>query len=215
MATPSAKAMSLLDRSTFFVKEHFGVIKLTDTFDILDPETHQKVVHAQETPAGWAKWLRLIVAKTMLPSEVTVWAGPDESAPVAFRMRKRWTFWRAKVRVEDGDGTELGFFRAKIFSLGGGFWVHDMQGNQIAEVKGDWKGWNFTFRAQDGKELGSVTRKWGGLAKEIFTSADTYAVTIADHVKDTKVAKVLLLAAALAIDTVFKERQGSAVQDWT
>ena len=72
----------------------------------------------------------------------------------------------------------------------------------MALVKGDWKGWNFRFTAGD-RELGVVTKKWAGLGKEFFTSADNYMISI--HGAPNPVANILLLAAGLAIDTVLNE----------
>jgi uncharacterized protein YxjI len=48
-----------------------------------------------------------------------------------------------------------------------------------------------------------VTKKWAGLAKEIFTSADNYVIHLAPGQPQEAVA--LLLAAGIAIDTVYKE----------
>lgn len=33
--------MSILDRSTFFIKEHVGMMKLVDRYDIHDPDTNE------------------------------------------------------------------------------------------------------------------------------------------------------------------------------
>jgi len=76
----------------------------------------------------------------------------------------------------------------------------------VAEVKGDWKGWNFRFLDDKGQEMGQVTKKWTGIGKELFTSADNYIVTIADNVRDLTAYAGLLLAAGVAIDTIYKEK---------
>jgi uncharacterized protein YxjI len=75
---------------------------------------------------------------------------------------------------------------------------------QVAEVKGDWKGWNFKYLDAAGKEIGTVTKKWAGLGKELFTSADNYVINVADGQSADFMA--LLLAAGIAIDTVYKEK---------
>jgi len=84
--------------------------------------------------------------------------------------------------------------------------IYDPQDKRIGEVKGDWKGWNFTIRDDAGKELGLVTKKWAGLGKELFTSADTYVISINKDNATGPGVRSLLLAAGLAIDTVFKEK---------
>lgn len=80
--------------------------------------------------------------------------------------------------MRDRLGKELGHFRSKFFSLGGGFQVLDASDNPVAEIKGDWKGWNFRFLSRDGIELGKVTKQWAGLGKELFTSADNYIIAL-------------------------------------
>ena len=55
------------------------------------------------------------------------------------------------------------------------------------------------------KELARVTKKWAGLGKELFTSADNYIVALSDSEVHSDRQAALLLAAGLAIDTVFKE----------
>jgi uncharacterized protein YxjI len=90
--------------------------------------------------------------------------------------------------------------------LGGGFFVYDKLGQQVAQVKGDWKGWNFKFLDASGNELGTITKKWAGIGKELFTSADNYMISLNDQLQQNPSIVALLLAAGLAIDVVFKER---------
>ena len=63
-------------------------------------------------------------------------------------------------------------------SFGGAFRVFDAGGNEVALVKGDWKGWNFRFLDKSGNEIGTITKKWAGIGKELFTSADNYIITL-------------------------------------
>jgi uncharacterized protein YxjI len=196
---------SPLDLREFIVKEHVGVLKLADVFDLFDARTQAKVGLAKETPGGFIHFLRFLVNKQLLPNQVTVTQG-DENGPVLFTIDKPFTFFRSKVVIHDATGNALGYFKSKLFSFGGGFYVYDMQDRQIAEIKGDWKGWNFKFLNTQGAEIGLVTKKWGGLAKELFTSADTYAVSISEAAGDDRATRILLLAAALAIDIVYKEK---------
>ena len=54
-------------------------------------------------------------------------------------------------------------------------------------------------------ELGLITKKWAGLGKELFTTADNYMISL--HGSPDAETSLLLLAAGLAVDTVFKEKQ--------
>ncbi len=193
----------MLDLTQFLVKEHIGVLKLTDAYDILNPATGAKVGFARENVSGLNKAMRLLVNKRLMPTRVDV--KESENGPELIVLRRGWTFLRARVDVTDGAGVLIGYFRAKLMSLGGGFFVHNAAGLQVAEVRGDWKGWNFKLLAADGSEWGTVTKKWGGIGKELFTSADTYIISLDPKVGSNPAMASLLLAAGLAIDTVFKE----------
>ena len=193
---------ALLTRRRFFVRERVALLKLSDTYDILDPDTQEPIGIARENISGWIKFLRLLIHKRLLPTRVDICE--TEGASPVLVLRRGLTLFRSKVEVFDADGRELGFFKNKIFTFGGGLDVYAASGERIAEVKGDWKGWNFRFLDPSGRELGSVAKKWAGLAKELFTSADNYALMLKD---DFTGDASLLLCAALTIDIIFKERR--------
>jgi uncharacterized protein YxjI len=193
----------LLERTTYFVREQVAMLKLTDTYDILDPASGEKIGVAREEPPVWAKWLRLLVKKHMMPTAINVYEADGQ--PPVLSMRRGFTFLRSKVIVTTGDGRALGYFKSKLISLGGGFYIFDMANQQIAEVKGNWKGWDFRLIAKGGREVGTVTKKWAGLGKELFTSADNYIISLTDPSGAFPDGSAMLLAAGLAIDVVFKE----------
>ncbi|SES79465.1 phospholipid scramblase-related protein [Hymenobacter actinosclerus] len=194
----------MLSRRSYFIREHVGAFKLKDTYDILDPETQDQLGYVTEATPGWLLALRLVVSKRMLPVTIVVREQP-EAMPL-FRIERGWTFLRAKVHVYDAQNQPVGYFKSKLFSLGGGFHVYSPQDALVAEVKGNWKGWDFKFISASGQEIGLVTKKWAGLGRELFTSADNYLVSIHDMGEQQAASNVLLLAAGLAIDTVFKEQ---------
>ena len=191
----------ILDYRRVFVSERVAFVKLTDTYDLMDPETNAVIGIAWENVSGWIKFFRLLVNKSLLPTRVDI--ATAENQPPGLIIKRNVGFLRKKVTVFDGAGVQLGFFKSKIFSLGGGFLAYSPDGQQFADVKGDWKGWNFKFLDLSGQEMGLVTKKWAGLGKELFTSADNYIVEIKEGTSNN----ALLLAAAIAIDTVFKEKR--------
>jgi uncharacterized protein YxjI len=198
--------LPLLQRTIFFIRERTGILKLVDTYDILDPASGQAIGIAKEEPPTWAKWLRLVVNKQQLPTAVNIYEG--EGLPPVLTISRGFTFFRAKIRITAGQES-LGYLKSKLFSLGGGFNVFDNRDQQVAEVKGDWKGWNFRFLSKSGREIGTVTKKWAGLGRELFTSADNYVISITDlNSAGSAAASALLLAAGLSIDIVLKEGKG-------
>jgi uncharacterized protein YxjI len=195
----------MFTRRQYFIREHVGLFKLKDTYDILDPETNEQIGFATEATPSWAVWLRLLLKKHMLPVTIAVREQP-ESAPL-IQIRRGWTFLRSKVQVLGAQEQPIGYFKSKLFSFSGGFYVYNLQDEQIAEIKGSWKSWDFKFISATGQEIGVVTKKWAGLGQELFTNADNYLVSIHDMGETQAASNALLLAAGLAIDTVFNEQQ--------
>ena len=50
-----------------------------------------------------------------------------------------------------------------------------------------------------------MTKKWSGIGKEMFTSADNYILEIKDIVEKTSSVRLLILASVICIDMVIKE----------
>jgi uncharacterized protein YxjI len=196
----------MLDRKMFFIRERVGFLKFSDTYDILDPETQAQLGIAKERPGGLIILLRFLVSRQMLPTKLFVYEGAnaEDEARLLFSIRRGCTLFRSKVKVLDRNGNVLGWFQSKAFSLGGAFRVFDAAGNEVALVKGDWKGWNFRFLDKAENEIGTITKKWAGIGKELFTSADNYIISLSQSAAPEKA--ILLLAAGLAVDTVYKEK---------
>ncbi len=193
----------LLQRTAFFVKERIAVLKLTDVYDILDPASGQTIGIAKEEPPVWAKWLRLVVKKHRMPTAINVYEA--EGQPPVLSIKRGFTFLRSKLNVVSG-GRSLGYFKSKLLTVGGSFNVFDHADQQVAEVKGNWKGRDFRFTSKSGREIGTVTKKWAGLAKELLTSADNYVISLTDVHGAGPDASALLLAAGLSIDLVYTKR---------
>lgn len=193
-------------RHEFFIREHAGLMKLHDTYDILDPQNEKIIGQAHEEISGLVKFFRFFINKQLMPTTVEVREKPSDR--LIFSLHRPVSFWRSRVEVFDENDEMIGYFKSKLFALGGGFWVHDHKDEQFAEVKGNWVGWEFKFLTPKGRELGKVAKKWAGLAKTLFTSADNYMVSLDPELENRPTAKILLLAAALAIDIVYYERKG-------
>ena len=196
----------MLNRKTYFIREHAGVLKLANTYDILDPETQDQIGVAKEKPGALMHVLRFIWDKEKLPTTVYVYEGsdPNDEQKLLFSIKREFSLFLPKVSVRDAAGTEVGSFKSKVFGIGISFRVLDARGEDVASVKGDWKGWNFSFLDGSDNEIGTITKKWSGVGKEMFTSADNYFIALNDE-PDPAVA-TLLLAAGLAVDMVYMEQ---------
>ena len=194
----------MFDRRQFMVKERVGFMKLVDTYDIFDLTSSAQLGIAKETVGPMIKVLRLLINKRLLPTSFEVRAG--DGGPALLTIKRGVGFLRTPVQVLDQTGRQIGTFQSKVFSLGGGFDVFDASGKKLAEIKGDWKGWNFAVRGPSGEEIGTVTKKWAGIGKELFTTADNYVIALNDGAPRNPEWTAILLAAGLAVDAVYKEK---------
>ncbi len=192
----------LLNRNVFFVKEHVGVFKAANNFDIHDPATGEIIMLCREDNLGSVtKLLRFTDYKRMTPFDIKV-TTPDGQQLV--RITRGMTFIRSRVTVLDGKDQVVGGFNQKLMSIGGKFDVLDENDRILCSLKGSWTGWDFRFIAGD-TEFAHVTKKWSGIGKELFTSADNYILHISDSVPSDNRVRLLILAAVLCIDMVIKE----------
>ncbi len=191
-----------INKNLFLVKEHVGLFKAANNYDIYDPETGEIVLECREDNLGLlTKIFRFSDCKRMTPFDIRV-RTPD-GRPVV-RVTRGVTFFRSQVRVYGQKDEEIGGFRQRLWSVGGKFDVLDLDGQVVCSLKGKWTGWEFTF-VRDGLELARVTKKWAGLGKELFTTADNYMLSISPDVPPNSTIRRLILAAVMCIDMVLKE----------
>jgi uncharacterized protein YxjI len=184
------------------VKEHVGLFKAASNYDVFDLATGEKLLECREPNLGWiVKSLRFTDYKRMTPFDVHV---TDPNGELIVRVTRGLSFFLSKVNVFDGSGRRLGGFKQKLFSIGGAFRVLDDNEHEVCELSGKWTGWDFQFKVQ-GVELARVTKKWSGLGKEMFTSADNYVLEISDVLPPESPTRRLILAAVMCIDMVLKE----------
>ncbi len=81
----------------------------------------------------------------------------------------------------------------------------DANERALCMLKGKWTSWDFKFVSNDGKEFATVTKKWSGIGKELFTSADNYILQISPQVPPDNPLRMLIMAAVMCIDLVLKE----------
>ena len=193
---------SVLNRNVYFIKEHVGMFKAANNYDIFDPESGEKILQCREPSLGFfTKMFRFTKHKRKTPFDVHI-CTPD-GEPVV-RVKRGISFFLSKVSVFDENDKRLGGFKQRLFSIGGAFKVLGPGDEPLCELKGSFTGWDFRFKSGD-KELAHVTKKWAGIGKELFTSADNYVLEISDQVPPDNPLRQLILAAVMCIDLVLKE----------
>ena len=192
----------ILNRNLFFVKEHVGWFKAANNFDICDPETGDVWLECREDRLNvLTKLLRFTDYKRMTPFDIEIRTPLGE--PV-LSVKRGISIFLSKVKVLDENSQVIGGFKQKFFSLGGKFEVLGANDQPLCMLKGKWTGWDFRFVTGD-VELAHVSKKWAGLGRELFTSADNYVLEISEQVPPGNPVRQLILAAVMCIDMVLKE----------
>jgi len=194
--------LEVLSKNIYLIKEHIGMFKAANNYDIYDPETGVIIMECREEHLGLiTKILRFTDYKRMTPFNIQV---KTPEGHQVLRVKRGVSLFLSKVEVLDENDHVIGGFKQKLFSIGGAFTVLDASETPLCQLKGKWTGWDFRFL--DGEtELAHITKKWAGIGKELFTSADNYVLQISDSVAADNVARQLILAAVMCIDMVLKE----------
>lgn len=192
-----------INRNLFFIKEHVGMFKAANNYDILDPESQGLILTCREPNLGiFTKLLRFTKYKTFTPFHIEICTASGEKV---LSVKKGISLLRANVDVLDENDQNLGSFKQRLLSIGGKFDVFGADGQELCTLKGKWTSWEFKFMKDD-LEFAEVTKKWAGLGKELFTTADNYMLSINEKVPADSPLRKMILAAVMCIDMVLKER---------
>ena len=193
---------SILERNLFFVKEHVGLFKAANNYDIFDPNNQELILECRENNlSALTKLFRFTKYKRMTPFHVEIKTSSGEKI---LTVKRGISIFLSTVEVLDENDQLVGRFKQKFFSIGGKFDVLDKNDNVLCRLKGKWTSWNFKF-LDDTIEYAHVSKKWAGLGKEMFTSADNYMLSINEEVEKNNPVRLLILAAVMCIDMVLKE----------
>ena len=184
----------------YFIDQKVNFFKFANTYKVFNEQGEQIGAVQQRLTTG-QKILRLFVGKPMLPFKLEI---VDQNELIQATISRGWTFFMSKILVQDANGADVAIIKQKFKFFKPTFKIEDTAGSLIAEINGDWKAWSFSIKDDKGLEIGSISKKWGGVMKEIFTTADKYNVHIDLTYNQTK-HRIAIISAAITIDMVLKE----------
>ena len=191
---------NFFDGQNYFIDEKVNLFQFENQYKVFNDKGINIGSINQKLTTG-QKVLRLLLNKAMLPFKLEI---KDSNGMLIASISRDWTFWMSKIIIKSGDDKEIGSVRQKFKLFKPTFNIFNHEGSQVAQITGDWKAWNFTINNESGAPIGTITKKWAGIAKEIFTTADKYFVNI-DPSYSNMVNKVIIISSAITIDMVLKE----------
>lgn len=199
---PGAVAGSLLDRQLLVVNQKAKLIELTNHYRVFDEEGVEIGSVNQVGQSGAAKVMRLVSnLDQFMTTHLDV---SDDTGRVLLRLTRPAKVFKSSVVVSDGEGRQIGTIKQKNMIGKINFALLDGQGAEVGEIKAEnWRAWDFRIEDSSGVEVARVSKTWGGMAKEVFTTADNYVVQIHKRLVDPL--RSLVVASALSIDTALKQ----------
>lgn len=191
---------NFFNTNSYFIDEKVNFFRFENSYQIYNDKGEAIGVIKQKLSTG-QKILRMLLNKAMLPFLLEIRNSNDE---LEASISRGWTFFMSKIVIQDAQGNKIGTVQQKFKLFKPTFKILNVSETIIAEISGDWKAWNFVINDPSGIQLGSITKKWAGAMKEIFTSADKYNVSI-DPNYSNKENKIAILSSAITIDMVLKE----------
>jgi uncharacterized protein YxjI len=188
------------ETNEYFIDEKVNFFKFHNHYKVYDNHG-LPIGNIVQHVTGWHKFLRLFLNKAMFPFMLKI-VDADEKELVS--IERGWTFWMSKISIKTAEGLEIGRIKQKFKFFKPTFEIYDAAGMQIGLITGDWKAWNFSIKDANENEIGTINKKWAGIAKEFFTSADKYLVKIVpEFAEDTN--KINIVSTAIIVDMVMKE----------
>jgi len=203
------QSTGLLSRSTLVVEQKLKVFEMRNQYRIFDESGIQVGAVEQEKQSALTFIARLGTDWDLaLPVTLNLLEADGRVALVA---HKPW--FRMVVEIRTPDGQVVGSIQKRIRFGKAKFTLNDASGNPVGEVKAqNWRARDFEIRDQNDQPVAQVTKKWRGLASEMFTDADTYVVSVQPHAVEP--VRTLAVAAALAIDVVMKQKDYGSPMDF-
>jgi hypothetical protein len=154
---------------------------------------------AAESNKGILGFLARQFLRTHRPLNIDCFDGQNN---VMLNLSRPFFFFFSDLTVKTGEGEVLGHIHRRFGIIYKKYDLCDAEGKAFAFVKAPiWRLWTFPILDISEREIGVITKKWGGLLKEFFTDADRFGVQLPQEF--TWQQKVIAFSAALSIDMDF------------
>ena len=192
---------TLFTEPILVVNQKVKLIELNNQYSVFDSSGKQIASVNQVGQSTAKKLLRLVSSlDQFLTHKLEI---SDMKGQVLLRLTRPAKVFKSTVIVSDGADREVGRIVQENMIGKINFSLQVGQ-QQIGAIKGEnWRAWNFRIEDASGTEVARITKKFEGIAKTLFTTADNYVLNIHRPLEQPLIS--LVVAAALSIDTALKQ----------
>ncbi len=191
---------NFFELNDYFIDEKVNYLKFENCYQIYNDKGENIGAIKQKLSSG-QKVLRFLFKKSTLPFLLEIKNSDDI---LEASISRGWTFFLSKITIRNGQGEMIGIIKQKFKFFKPTFIILNSSDMILAKINGDWRAWNFKITDNSNNQIGTISKKWAGAAKEIFTTADKYNVNIEADYSDRE-RKIAILSGAITIDMVLKE----------
>ena len=204
----SPQTGSFVDLDEVIIDEKISAFKFTNAYKIYNTTGHQVgAIEQVNQVSGGAMAAQILFGSKMKAVQAFEFNIVDnEGKRIAGLKRDGLGGGVSAVRtmsVSDADGYALGTVHVIPHAWLPSFDIRDTRGDTICSIESDWKGYVYTLKSPTGSELGMINKKWTGLAREYFTTADKYQVKLYDDLRGKN--RLLIFTASVLIDIISHE----------
>ncbi len=197
---PNGHGPSLHEQPVLVVSQKTKLIELTNEYAVFDGQGQQIGAVVQVGQSGLKKAARFVSnLDQFLTHRLEV---RDARGPVLVLTRPA-KFVKSRVVVQRPDGAPVGeIVQANVF----GKIRFDLvaNGQLVGAIQAEnWRAWDFAITDAAGTEIARITKKWEGMARTLFTTADRYVVLV--HFRLPEPLASMVVASALTVDTALKQ----------
>ena len=192
----------LLTRDVLIINQKAKLIELTNEFKILDEQANEIGRITQEGQSKARKALRLLTSvDQFLAHRLSVY---DREGAKVVELHRPAKIMKSTVEISDGSGRAVGKIVQKNVFGKKRFALEDSTGQLVGAINAEnWRSWDFAIEDATGAEVGRITKKWSGLLKEGFTTADNYVLNITGEVSADL--RLMIVASAAGVDLALKQ----------
>jgi uncharacterized protein YxjI len=191
---------SLYDQPVLLVNQRTKLVELANEYAVLDGNGTQIGAVVEVGQSGLKKAVRLL---SNFDQFLTHRLEVRDAGGVVLVLTRPAKVVRSRVVVERPTGEVLGeIVQATVF---GKIRFDLVVGGQVigAIQAENWRAWDFAITDAAGTEVARITKKWEGLARNLFTTADRYVVLV--HYRLPEPLASMVIASALTVDTALKQ----------
>ena len=191
---------SLYEQPVLVVSQKTKLIELTNEYAVLDGRGQQIGAVVEVGQSTVKKAVRLI---SHLDQFLTHRLEVRDATGLVLVLTRPAKIVRSRVVVTRPDGAPIGeIVQANVFGRIRFDLVAD--GRVVGAIRAEnWRAWDFAITDAAGTEVARITKKWEGLARTLFTTADRYVVRV--HFRLPEPLASMVVASALTVDTALKQ----------